>query len=227
MPIPSSILAVRFLLGMVALSVGPLVVWEALRAWGFVPAAPTLAENVEGSCVALLVSALFVAVLAWRLPTAMPLRPVQVVAAVRVYATWLLPWVLLLVGYLWVVSIVPQRQLDYVVAAEFARPGYWLVVLVITLAAPFAEEVVFRGYLLGALLQPMGNRAAIVTSAAVFGLGHGVEYALPTGVLGIIFGWLAVHRGLSAAMLAHALHNSITVAVHVLWPDTLDWLYRR
>lgn len=227
MPIPSSILAVRFVLALVILAQGPVLGWEVLRVWGFVPAAPTFAENIESSMLAFLASVALVALLAWRLPTAMPLRPVRALAALRSYGTWVVPWIGLLVGYLWLVPVQAQPPLDYLAAAEFARPGFWAVVVAITVGAPLAEEIVFRGYLQGALQRPLGNGGAIAASAVVFGLAHGASYAFPIGVLGLLFGWLAVHRGLGAAMLAHALHNGLTVAVTVLWPESLDLIYRR
>ena len=56
----------------------------------------------------------------------------------------------------------------------------------------------------------------------------GMAYALPITLLGALFGWLFAWRGsLLAPIAAHALHNGLTILVAVLWPESLDYLYRR
>ena len=74
----------------------------------------------------------------------------------------------------------------------------------------------------------MGPRWAVALTTLVFGLAHGLPYALPVGLLGAFFGWLAVRHGsLLAPIAAHTLHNGVVVAVTVLWPESLDLLYQR
>lgn len=54
----------------------------------------------------------------------------------------------------------------------FDRTDFILSVLVIGIAAPLIEEIVFRGYMINRLLTWYSEKQAILISAAVFGLFH-------------------------------------------------------
>jgi membrane protease YdiL (CAAX protease family) len=124
--------------------------------------------------------------------------------------------------------VAPQPQLQDLARQGTALPGFWLLVVAIVIGAPLAEELVFRGYLLGTLLRVLPHWPAQLVTAAVFGYVHGPAYALPIGVLGLLFGWLRTRHGaLWPSMLAHAVHNGLTVTVTLLWPGHLEWLYPR
>ncbi len=90
-----------------------------------------------------------------------------------------------------------------------------LVVLVLSLVPAVAEELAFRGVVLGALLRRMRTPGALVLQALLFALLHGSLFRmLPTFVLGLLLGALAVRtRTLWPSMLAHALNNGILVAL--------------
>lgn len=90
------------------------------------------------------------------------------------------------------------------------------------IAAPFCEELVFRGFLLNALRRYVPAWAAIALSGIVFGLFHmqegnaGVIMPLAAGgiVLGIVYYWSG---SLTASILTHAFFNAATFfAVAVL-----------
>jgi membrane protease YdiL (CAAX protease family) len=227
-PAPPAALALRFVAGFGLLALGPVVFWDTLQRAGVVAVSPTFAENQEGSMLAwLLTAACVLAFALWQRP-AQAWRPLALGHVASRYAVFVVGWVALLVAYLTVVRIVPQPGLEYLAAGPAGRPGFWVVVAGVTIAAPVAEEIVFRGYLQGALQPAMGARWAVALTATVFGLVHTMPYALPVGLLGAFFGWLAVRHGsLLAPIAAHTLHNGVVVAVTVLWPDSLDWLYRR
>jgi membrane protease YdiL (CAAX protease family) len=109
-----------------------------------------------------------------------------------------------------------------------AEPGFWIVAAGTVVGAPLAEELVFRGYLHAALRSWLGPWSAIVTGALLFGLLHGLTYALPIAVLGLWFGWLRERTGsLLPSMLGHALHNGTAVVVAAAWPRSLELLYPR
>ena len=76
------------------------------------------------------------------------------------------------------------------------------------------EEMVFRGYILGAL-RPQGDGLAIVFSAVFFGLLHGNLLQIPFAfILGLIFGYLTVQTGsIWPAVLLHFLNNALSVAL--------------
>jgi uncharacterized protein len=94
-----------------------------------------------------------------------------------------------------------------------------LAVLAVSVA-PVAEELLFRGVLLSALLPRCGLRLAAVLSAAAFAAIHlpGLGwhwYALPQLLLlGIALVWLRVRgRSLWPAVLAHGVHNALALGV--------------
>ena len=102
--------------------------------------------------------------------------------------------------------------------AELARllagmPPGPLAVMVLCggVAAPFAEELFFRGYVQTRLCARWGAWPGIVVTAALFGLVHMDRFHSPSAFLiGIYLGWLT-HRTASirAAVAAHAANNSM------------------
>lgn len=120
-----------------------------------------------------------------------------------------------------------QAQLIYFSDVDFVRPGLWYCLVVAVLLGPLAEELVFRGYLYGAAKQALGAGKALLLTSALFGLIHGVQYAVPIALLGLLFGWLRERSGgLAAPILAHVLHNSIVVAVVIWFPSFFEELSR-
>lgn len=162
-----------------------------------------------------------------------PWRPLRFSRVLASYGVWLLVWVVFAAAYLRVMGalghpVAPQAQLLELAEGGVALPGFWLRVVVIVGLAPLVEEVIFRGYLFAAVgsVLPLWLTQAVV--AALFGLAHGLEHALPIGVLSLVFGHLRGRTGsLLPSTVAHALHNGATVAVAVGWPSLLDLLYAR
>jgi hypothetical protein len=166
----------------------------------------------------------------------LPLRPRGrdvLPRAALAYAAWLPAWALLVALYVLVLhavggAIEAQDPLRYLVHEPAAAPAYWLVVATVVLGAPLAEELLFRGFLQPSLEPRLGRPLGLAASALLFGLGHGLAYALPIGLLGAFFGWLVQrHASLLPAIVAHALHNAVTVAAMVAWPPMFDWMYPR
>jgi len=94
-------------------------------------------------------------------------------------------------------SILPTRPIEI---------ALWIV---LSLAAGFTEELVFRGYLMRELSAMTRSRpAGLVLQAVLFGIAHGyqgVAAMLRITLIGLGFGLLAFRlRSLRAAMLAHA-----------------------
>jgi hypothetical protein len=93
--------------------------------------------------------------------------------------------------------------------------GIALLVLMIVVAAPMAEELFFRGLALRALEARMSRRVALVASAVLFGLTHFQLLQLPALVMiGLVCGWLAQRDGrLGRAVWAHVGFNATTTLV--------------
>ena len=160
-------------------------------------------------------------------------RPVAFRSVLACYGGWLVIWAAFAAVYLRVMAAVgirvePQEQLVALASEGLALPDFWLRALLIVCVAPVVEEVIFRGYLFAALERALPRWVLQLVVASLFGLAHGVDHALPIGVLSLLFGYLrAKHGALSPSILAHALHNGVTVCLILGWPGLLDILYAR
>lgn len=98
-------------------------------------------------------------------------------------------------------------------------PGGWVsalvMLVVVVIFAPFAEEVVFRGVLLPALGAQWGNVVAVAVSAAVFALSHVNAFVfIPILFASLIFGWLFVRfESLWPAFVCHASFNAVAAVL--------------
>jgi membrane protease YdiL (CAAX protease family) len=96
------------------------------------------------------------------------------------------------------------------------------IVISWTLAA-FAEEMVFRGYLMNRVADLAGGTraawlVALVLTSALFGLVHlyqGASGMLITGLSGLLFGvlYLATGRNLWMAIIAHGVNDTLGFAL--------------
>ena len=100
---------------------------------------------------------------------------------------------------------------------EILGTGVQRVVAVIAIVAwgPFAEELFFRGFVLAALIEPIGPLRAAVVSSALFAAAHmSIGAALPVFVAGLLLAWLYLRtRSIWPPLTAHALQNFIAVSV--------------
>lgn len=86
--------------------------------------------------------------------------------------------------------------------------------LVIVTLVPFAEELFFRG--LGVrVLGAFGGAAAVVGTAAVFALAHGLVVALPPLLFfGAGLAWVRLRsRSVWPGVIAHAAYNGVGLAI--------------
>lgn len=82
-----------------------------------------------------------------------------------------------------------------------------------SIAAPFFEEILFRGFLLSSLTKYVPVGGAILISGLIFALAHlSLSEVLPLMMLGIILGFVYTRsRNLLAPMLVHSIWNSGTL----------------
>lgn len=159
--------------------------------------------------------------------------PLPVARVLAVYLPFAVAWLGLVIVYLRVMHalgfpVVPQPALLALAEHGTAMPELLATVTAIVVLAPLLEELVFRGYLFTALAGVLPASAVHALVAVAFGLVHGLPYALPIGVLALLFGWLrARHGALLPPVFAHAVHNGLTVLLTLLWPGHLELLYPR
>ena len=92
-------------------------------------------------------------------------------------------------------------------------PGILLLVLVVGLGAPFAEELFYRGLLLRAVEKRWTLAAGAVVAAVVFSLAHLQGIQLPALLLfGAVASYLAARTGrLGPSILCHVGFNAWTL----------------
>jgi hypothetical protein len=98
-------------------------------------------------------------------------------------------------------------------------------VLVACVAAPFTEELIFRGFVFNALRRYLPTVAAVLLSALIFGFAHwqpGNAGAIaPLVATGVVLAAVYVRSGsLVASMITHALFNSFTVVAVLVFHQT-------
>lgn len=88
-----------------------------------------------------------------------------------------------------------------------------------TLAAPLAEEFLFRGVFYNAAKLKVGVWPAIILTGLIFGFVHpvGISAMLPLAVLGGVFAWMAeTRKSLVPGMVGHFLQNSMATLMLLL-----------
>jgi sodium transport system permease protein len=87
--------------------------------------------------------------------------------------------------------------------------------LVIALAPAICEEALFRGYLFSAAKKKFKPLAAILLTAALFGIYHlSVVKFFTTGILGIVFCYVVYETGsIALSSLMHFMNNTFSVVL--------------
>jgi uncharacterized protein len=91
--------------------------------------------------------------------------------------------------------------------------------MLIVVAAPFAEEVFFRGFIFGGLRRRLSFPAAALLSGAIFGLFHftgpgSIGVVPQLALLGFALAWLYEETGsIYPAIAVHAVNNALAFAI--------------
>ncbi len=109
--------------------------------------------------------------------------------------------------------------------ALWEQPWGWLVIfLLVVVLAPVIEETVFRGWIQRPLERLWGPAPAVVVTAALFALIHGIPEYMPYYFgMGVLFGGVVlVTRSLWGSILLHATYNLQSFALAAAFPTTLE-----
>ena len=112
--------------------------------------------------------------------------------------------------------LLPEMSDAMKAAMEMMLNGpIWIVLISVSVFAPFFEEWLCRGIILRGLLKKVKPAWAIVISAAIFGLIHGnLWQAIPAFIIGVILGYVYYKTGsLKLTMLMHCVNNTLSVIV--------------
>ena len=89
-----------------------------------------------------------------------------------------------------------------------------LIGAVVVFWGPFAEEIFFRGFLLGGLIGPLGGARAAIASAAVFAVAHIVVGSMiPLFITGLVLAWLYLRtKSIWPPLVAHSAQNFLAIS---------------
>jgi membrane protease YdiL (CAAX protease family) len=168
--------------------------------------------------VTLLVGGLLIAPIAWHLSWREWLGTRGLVTAVVVVSLWTLwkalgMWVAWHSGHLSAVvrGTLHDRMIAALAQAFVHMGGPALALLVIAVAVPVYEELIFRACILGGLTRHISFGWANIWQALLFALLHNdTPHFVFYFLLGLLGGWLARHtRGLAAPIALHAANNAV------------------
>ena len=102
-------------------------------------------------------------------------------------------------------------QLPFLISDDLSPASMFMMVLLIGLIIPIAEELFFRGVLYAWLRQRFGLLVGLLASSAVFGIVHGNLIVASTAfVLGILLALVYEYSGsLWSSILMHAINNGV------------------
>jgi len=112
----------------------------------------------------------------------------------------------------WHVLEPPSTPLgDVEVAGTIFIPIFLLVVI----CGPFAEEVLFRGFIFPGISNSIGPIKAALVTSALFALAHQqVGVIIPIFVTGLMLAWLYHKSGsIWPSFIAHGVQNALALAV--------------
>jgi sodium transport system permease protein len=119
------------------------------------------------------------------------------------------------------------RQFDLILAAA----PIWFVLLVMALIPAVCEELVFRGFIFSGLQRDSGHVRAVLLSALLFGLSHGVlQQTITASLVGLLLGWIAYRTGgVGCTIIFHFVHNTISMLIATcssrgdMVPEWMSW----
>ncbi len=93
--------------------------------------------------------------------------------------------------------------------------GLILAILVISIAAPIAEETFFRGFIYPAFRRKFGVRAGILISALIFALFHTrIWLIIPVIVMGVVLAFIyEKEKSLGPPIVLHSLNNLLSIII--------------
>lgn len=150
---------------------------------------------------------------AWTRPTASDIGLATVIL-IASYGTLLI--YIAIVQAIGADDLVPQSTIEN---DDFRRTALVAVVtgVLVIGVAPFAEEFLFRRFVLGGLRAAWGAWPALLISAALFSVLHAdIGSMIPFAIIGLIFGFGYLHsESLTAPTIAHLVFNIIGFSVTV------------
>ncbi|SMP55994.1 sodium transport system permease protein [Neorhodopirellula lusitana] len=99
---------------------------------------------------------------------------------------------------------------------EHISAASWVSVLLLMAALPaVCEELAFRGFIFGGLVRNNSPVRAVLVTAIMFGLSHGVlQQSISASFMGVLLGWIALRTGsVLPGILIHFGNNALSVSM--------------
>ena len=116
---------------------------------------------------------------------------------------------------------------EYQNVTDMVGLGGWAILSVVV-CAPILEEILFRGLIFESCRERFGSGVAVLVSASLFGLVHGVPVQIINAfVVGLIFGYIYLRTGsLLSVILLHVVNNGIAYISLAFFGDAADTTLR-
>ncbi|MCO8121158.1 ABC transporter permease subunit [Stieleria sp. TO1_6] len=108
-------------------------------------------------------------------------------------------------------------------AQQISAAPWMLVVVLMALVPAICEELTFRGFIFGGLVRQRGKLRAVVVTALMFGISHGVlQQSIAAATMGLVLGWITLRTGsILPCILIHFTNNSLSVSLDRI--ASSDW----
>ncbi|MCD0460257.1 ABC transporter permease subunit/CPBP intramembrane protease [Roseiconus lacunae] len=100
-------------------------------------------------------------------------------------------------------------------AEQIGSAPWGSVVLLMALLPALCEELAFRGFIFGGLVRERGKFRAVVVTALMFGISHGVlQQSIAASLMGVVLGWITLRTGsILPCILIHVTNNALSVSL--------------
>ncbi|KAF2958213.1 hypothetical protein AS159_00375 [Thermotoga sp. Ku-13t] len=116
-------------------------------------------------------------------------------------------YLLLLYGLLALTSLLFPQQYEIVQTLSSLDP---MMVVLLVVLAPLAEEVAFRGYTQSVFKRKLGTDGAIIVTSLLFSLFHPISMFPQVFVTSLLLGTIKeVHGSLIPCVVVHCLNNVV------------------
>ena len=118
------------------------------------------------------------------------------------------------------IFLFPEAEQQEIITmfADASDTSLALLAFSVAILTPFAEELLFRGFILGMLLKRYSDTQSVVISSLIFAIAHEpIAMVLAFGG-GLLYGWVRVRTGsILPGMIAHAIWNGFITAVVIMY----------
>ena len=118
------------------------------------------------------------------------------------------------VKHLYPVSEEAMASLEPFVAQLQSAP-WWAIVFLMAVVPAICEELAFRGFIFGGLVRGGSKVRAVLVTAAMFGISHGIlQQSISASLMGVLLGWVTLKTGsVLPCILVHVTNNALSVSL--------------